>query len=169
MNVPRRPTVVKPAGQPLQVKAPVKLSGPKVVRVEAPEQIEAPRPRRVPGTGGAPGTSGPARPGEGGDRTRSPRRAKGGPGGGPGGGGGGAAEAARRRGKSGRDEPTWSTADLAELQNRLDHSSGYLKMRRQQAKQKTKTGIGGVGQASRGGRVTIQAPFTIRDLSAATG
>jgi len=176
MNVPRRPTVVQAAGHQLSVKAPVKLSGPKVVRVEAPEQIEAPRPRRAPTGAPGGGTGGPARPGDSSDRSRSPRRAKGGPGGGPSGPGGPGApggpgsEAARRRGKSGRDEPTWSTADLAELQNRLDHSGGYLKMRRQQAKQKSKTGAGVAGQMMQAsGKVNIAAPFTIRDLSAATG
>jgi hypothetical protein len=46
MNVPVRPKVVTP-GPKLQMQTPVKLSGPKVVRVEAPEVI-APRVRVEP-------------------------------------------------------------------------------------------------------------------------
>ena len=50
MNVPTRPAVVKPVGQMLGEKQKVQLSGPKVIRVEKPEQLEAPRPRRTIGT-----------------------------------------------------------------------------------------------------------------------
>jgi hypothetical protein len=76
MNVPTRPNVVTPAGPRLQVVTPVKLSGPKVVRVEAPEQVEAPRPRGPRGPSSGPG--GPRMGGGAGgsddDRGRSPRR-----------------------------------------------------------------------------------------------
>src|SRR5690606_942426 len=48
------------AGPRLQTQAPVRLAGPKVVRVEAPEVIEPPRPRRVsPGEGGITTARGP--------------------------------------------------------------------------------------------------------------
>ncbi|MGH7132645.1 MAG: hypothetical protein ACREJO_11930, partial [Phycisphaerales bacterium] len=50
MNVPTRPTHVAPAGQKLEVKQQVKLAGPKVVRIEAPDQVAAPR-SRAPGSG----------------------------------------------------------------------------------------------------------------------
>ncbi|MEM8758337.1 MAG: hypothetical protein AAGF47_11210 [Planctomycetota bacterium] len=50
MNVPTRPKVVAPAGPMLndQERSTIKLSGPKVVRVEAPETLDVPRrgPRR---------------------------------------------------------------------------------------------------------------------------
>ena len=86
MNVPRRPQVVK-AGPKLEVQTPVRLTGPKVVRVEAPEVIEAPRPRRAPAGEGGPGilTSRGPRGGAGvqsgggaveEDRGRSPRRCR---------------------------------------------------------------------------------------------
>src|SRR5690606_9463151 len=46
MNVPIRPKIVGPAGPTLKVQTPVKLTGPKVVRIEAPEVIDRPKPRR---------------------------------------------------------------------------------------------------------------------------
>lgn len=187
MNVPTRPDVVKPAGPQLQQKQQVKLSGPKVVRVEAPERLEAPR-RRPPGEfagGGGGGGGGGGRGagggygGPGGDdasRGGAPRR---GPGGAP----------AKRRGpagpatqqeqdaaadrKRGRDEWTgniFSEADLAEREARLQRSGGYLKQRRQLAR---RGGVAGADPrqslAQTGGKVAISAPFTIKDLSAATG
>ena len=65
-NVPRRPKSVTPAGPRLEdeKRESVKLSGPKVVRVEAPDRVEPPRQRpagggRGRGPGGGPG-GGPA-------------------------------------------------------------------------------------------------------------
>src|SRR6185436_17545976 len=138
MNVPLRPTSVGPAGPKLETRAPVRLSGPKVVRVEAPEVIQAPRPRRVgPSTGPGPGgprTGGGAGPAVGGDddRGRSPRRKE----------GAGAAAASKRssgqgvpdrwRGRSGAewDGPTagiFSEQDLIEREARLARAGGFLK------------------------------------------
>ncbi len=48
MNVPKRPEVIKPAGELLTEKKKVKLSGPVVVRVEQPDAIPAPRAPRPP-------------------------------------------------------------------------------------------------------------------------
>jgi translation initiation factor IF-2 len=180
-NVPTRPTVVSPAGPKLEIKAPVKLSGPKIVRVEAPEQMEAPRPRRYgpsSGTGSGPGagTAGPRGPrpgyGEGGgsedDRGRR--------------GAGAGANAAnnkkrssgqgvpdRRRGISGQDwvggGQIFSEQDLIEREARLLRAGGFLKKRRQDLSKKS-----GDPQAEEPqGRIQIAAPFTIKDLSAATG
>jgi translation initiation factor IF-2 len=191
MNVPTRPKIIKPAGPRLEVQTPVKLSGPKVVRVEAPEVIEPPRPRRAP-TGDAPGilTSRGPRGGSGvqsggttggtteEDHSRSPRRgpnkrrpgAPGGPG--P---GGGTAVPDRRKGRSAPD--TWvgaptgvfSEQDLIEREARLLRAGGFLRKRRQDLKKQ----VGGSEQrptpAEVGGKVKIAAPFTIKDLSAATG
>ncbi len=174
-NVPDRPKVVKPAGPQLQDPARVKLAGPKVVRIEAPEAVEAPRPRS-PRTGPAMGGRGVPGPMPGDatdDRTRSPRRR---------GDRGGVkprpttTTPQQPRRKTDSDE--WRTgpghfteADLAEREARLQRSGGYLKQRRQQAKLRGQT-VGGDRSSSlaeTGGRVRIAAPFTIKDLSAATG
>ncbi len=153
MNVPTRPKTVTPAGPQLEKKSQIKLSGPKVVRVEAPEQVEAPR-RRPPRTGGAPGGAGVGAPFEG----RPPR-------------GGGGAGNSRRRGDSrhGGDVGEgrgWTAADLAEREARLQRSGGYLKQRQNQMRSSANAGQ---TPAKIGGKVTIAAPFSIKDLSAATG
>ncbi len=173
MNVPRRPKVVTPVGKPLKKKAPVKLSGPKVIRVEAPEKLDPPRRRSSPPGGGGPRFPGgrgvgmpvPGTPDIGG---RSPRR-----------GGNTRRRSDRDQGgkrRSGRglgDE--WATgpgkfseADLAEREARLQRSGGYLKLRRQQLKRQQQGERPQSGPKT-GGKVTIAAPFTIKDLSAATG
>ena len=177
MNVPRRPTVISPAGPKLQTAAPVKLSGPKVVRVEAPDRVEAPRPRRV---GSGPMTPG-ARPrtGEGGteeDSGRNVRRKAG-----PSGGGSGANTRRssgtgvpdKRRGRSGQDwvgatQGIFSEQDLLEREARLARAGGFLRKHKTDPK---KPGPGGrVGTpATEGGKVQIVGPFTIKDLSATTG
>jgi len=175
INVPSRPAVVKPVGQKLEVKAPVRLSGPTVVRVEAPESVEPPRPRRAapsgPGVGGPPREARPGvgrGPGEGeDDRGRSPRRGAGQP----------APKRStgqgipvRRRGLSGE---TWqpgtavSEQDLIEREERIARAGGFLKKRR---KDLERAAPGGRAEADEtGGRVRIPSPFTIKDLSAATG
>ncbi|MEM9065687.1 MAG: translation initiation factor IF-2 [Planctomycetota bacterium] len=176
-NVPTRPKVVTPAGRKLEVKTPVKLSGPKVVRVEAADPVEPPRPRRSPGGGGGMGGG----PGYGGPPSVGGRGVPGGGGAGPmgRGGPGGPGDDKPRRGNKRRtrgDErerggaSSFSEADLAEREARLQRSGGFMKQRRQQAKRQG--GPGGSAAptpADIGGKVTIAAPFTIKDLSAATG
>ena len=177
MNVPLRPTSVTPAGPKLEARAPVKLSGPKVVRVEAPEVMAAPRPRR-PGpptgpmspTGPRPG--GGAGPAVGDDDRRNARR------GGSGGGAGAAAKRSsgqgvpdRRRGRSGTEwtgstQGIFSEQDLIEREARLARAGGFLKKRKQDLK---KPGQAAVPGAPSDGRIKVTAPFTIKDLSAATG
>lgn len=176
MNVPDRPQVVKPVGKPLEKKSPVKLSGPKVVRVEAPEPMQE-RPRRRPPAGGAPAFAGgrgvapgPMEP-AGDDRGKAGGRRnkrRGGPGEAGGGGGGGGGGGRGGRG-SGRETGGWSDADLAEREARLQHSGGFLKQRRQQLRRQQAGGQIAQTPAQRGGKVAISAPFTIKDLSAATG
>ncbi|MFG0244683.1 MAG: translation initiation factor IF-2 [Phycisphaerales bacterium JB052] len=156
MNVPTRPKTIAPAGPQLEKKEQIKLSGPKVVRVEAPEQVEAPRrrPPRGPGGGGGGGFGGGGAgvPMEG----RPPR---------------GAGNARRRSGDR-RDGPDlsggrgWTAADLAEREARLQRSGGYLKQRQNQMRSSANAGQ---TPAKIGGKVTIAAPFSIKDLSAATG
>ncbi len=168
MNVPERPKTVTPAGPRLEdlKKNKIQLSGPKVVRVEAPERIEPPRPRRGPRPGG--GFGGPMdMPMD--DGGRSPRR---GPaGGGAGGAGGrrtrGEGVPSRRRGDAGGTGAGWSEQDLAERQARLSKSGGYLKQRRQQMRRQEMDRP--QTPAQKGGKVSISAPFTIKELSAATG
>jgi translation initiation factor IF-2 len=188
MNVPARPKVVTPAGPRLQTQAPVKLAGPKVVRVEAPEAVPAPRPRRIaPGEGGIVtsrgprgGTGVPTAAGTEEEHGRSPRRgaASGGSAAAkrrPPGGGGTTAVPDRRKGRSG---PEWvggsagfSEQDLIEREARLMRAGGFLKKRRQDLRRQTGAGAGEqrASPAEVGGRVRIAAPFTIKDLSAATG
>ncbi|MEL7474030.1 MAG: translation initiation factor IF-2, partial [Planctomycetota bacterium] len=170
MNVPVRPKVVTPAGPQLQNtdKEKVKLSGPKVVRVEAPEADPGPRaPRSRFGGGGYGGGGGGGGGGMGGPdsgaRGRGNKRRTGPE--------TGAGVPARRRGRA--DEPSgpnkFSEADLAEREMRLQRSGGYLKQRRQQAKAQQSAMERRETPATAGGTVKIQAPFTIKDLSAATG
>jgi translation initiation factor IF-2 len=185
MNVPTRPTVVSPAGPKLEIRTPVKLAGPKVVRIEAAEVVDAPRPRRTgpggPGGPSGPGRSGPGRPGEtaGDDDGRGKKRFSGG----SGGGGGGAPAGPGQKRSSGQGVPqrrratasqAWvgaagqgiSEQDLIEREERLQRSGGFLKKRRQDAKKPGQPATAG-GPAE--GVVRIAAPFTIKDLSAATG
>jgi len=163
MNVPVRPKIIKPAGPQLDhgKKEQVKLAGPKVVRIEAPEVIDPPR-RRPPsdygGSGGGGRGAGFGPGGGGGDGGRSPRR------------GGKRREPAQGGGSQGGSWSgnNYSAADLAERQSRLQHSGGYLKQRRQLARRSTQSERP-QNLAETGGKVAINAPFTIKDLSAATG
>ncbi len=159
MNVPTRPKTISPAGPQLEKKEQIKLSGPKVVRVEAPEQIEAPRRRAPRGPGGGPGGGGAGAGGGGMPFDgRAPR--------------GAGAGNTRRRGDNRRSGPElnegrgWTAADLAEREARLQRSGGYLKQRQQQMRSSANAAQ---TPAKIGGKVTIAAPFSIKDLSAATG
>jgi translation initiation factor IF-2 len=172
-NVPIRPKIVTPAGPKLVEKQQVKLTGPKVIRVEAAEQIDKPRPRRdAGGFEGGPGR-GPGTDEEGG---RSPRRntsskRKPGP--------AGPADAsrgvpARRRGRAGDEALSggmWREQDLIEREARLSRAGGFLKARRQQARrlEHAHPHERAASAAETGGKVQIAAPFTVKDLSAATG
>ncbi|MEM6552885.1 MAG: translation initiation factor IF-2 [Planctomycetota bacterium] len=187
-NVPDRPDVVKPVGEQLTERKKVKLAGPKVVRVEKPEPVEAPRRPRGGGGGGggqAPGevpgisrSRGPARGG--GVRNlpdEAPARGGGGGGGrggrGGGGGGGGRRSLSSRRGRSADAIPTGpsqlSEADMMELDAKLKGAPGFLKQRRRNLKRQE----GGSGPAQTavevGGKVEIEEPITIKGLSSATG
>lgn len=171
VNVPTRPTVVAPAGPKLEIKTPVKLAGPKVVRVEAPDIIDTPRPRRV-GPGGPPGTgTGTGTRGPGGDRdddgSRSPRRKPGAAPGSKRSSGTGVPD--RRRASSGQEwvgGSNFSEQDIIEREARLARSGGFLKKRRQDLK---RTEHANDEDFQQDGKVKIAAPFTIKDLSEATG
>ncbi len=175
MNVPKRPKIVGPVGPQVQPKR-VELSGPRVIRIEEPESLPAPRPRRPPmgapaagGTGGPGGPGGPARgvrAGEG-DRdksgkTRTPRRR----------------EATGRTGRAGADEvgsrfEPWREQDLAERERRLQGAGGFFRKHRRDAKGRADQPSGGGGRAPTakevGGVVVVNEPITVRELSEATG
>ncbi len=182
MNVPERPKVVAPAGPRLEdhMQKPAKLSGPKVVRVEAPENISTPR--RGGGGGGmagggqrggrGAGVGGPGVvPGPAEDPGRSSRRNKrrtGAPGEGQ----------SNRRGGRGADRGgggagagSWRQQDLIEREARLNRAGGFLRQRRREIKRKQQMGSTerAATPATTGGAVKIAAPFTIKDLSSATG
>ena len=182
MNVPDRPSV-GPAGKKLEQPKKVSLSGPKVIRVEAPDPVREPRSRSTPSGGGMMSNAGPRRGGgaggmmdsEGGDRDGSGRR-----GGGRGNAPGGKARSPRRNeGRTGRaggmgtDQPfqPWRAQDMLERDQALKHSQGFFRRNRQDLKR----GKGGGGGRAANqpqkptGPVKIAEPITIKDLSAATG
>ncbi len=174
MNVPKRPKIVGPVGPQVQPKR-VELSGPRVIRIEEPEALPAPRPRRPPMGGpsgpGTPAAGGPGGPGRGvrageGDRdkagkTRTPRRR----------------EATGRSGRAGEDEAgrfePWREQDLAERERRLQGAGGFFRKHRRDAKGRTEQPSGGGGRAPTakevGGVVVVNEPITVRELSEATG
>ncbi len=168
MNVPRRPTVVKPVGQRLEVQKPARVAGPKVIRVEAPEAMPAPRPRRGPSTdqSGPPpiptgrGVGHAARGVTETEEEKAARRNK----------RRGGASPAAKRGREPGATGEWSEQDLIEREQRLSRSEGYLRQRRRDQKLKTQQSSTRASTlAESGGKVTITKPFTIKDLSAATG
>ncbi len=173
MNVPTRPKVVSPAGPQLEAKKPAKLSGPKVVRVEAPERIEPPRRSRPAAYSGGPrGGGGGAGAGAGAGAGMSPDMMPGG----PAGRGGSPRRNKRRRGGDGSTEgggegtPGYRTQDLIEREQRLNRAPGMLRQRRRQEKLRQLNKMERPATlAQTGGKVKIQAPLTIKDLSAATG
>ncbi len=156
MNVPTRPTTIAPAGRQLDKKTQIKLSGPKVIRVEAAEQVEAPR-RRPPRTGG--GMGGPMGGGMGAGMPMEGRPPRGG-------GSSRRRDGGGRHGQDTRSGRGWTDADLADRQARLKSSGGYLKQRQMQMKSSANAAQ---TPAKIGGKVEIAAPFSIKDLSAATG
>ncbi len=178
MNVPTRPTEVKPVGPKLDVQKPAKLSGPKVIRVEAPDVIENRR-RREPSGPSMPMSRGPrggggvnmpdAPPSDSADR-RNKRRTPGGTGAGPGARDKGAKRSARGGGAGAGSGKTWRQQDLIEREARLNRSGGFLSQRRRDQKIKSRSPHERAATAAQtGGTVKIASPFSIKDLSAATG
>ncbi|MCC6909243.1 MAG: translation initiation factor IF-2 [Phycisphaerales bacterium] len=167
-NVPKRPQQVTPAGPMLgEVQSPAKLSGPKVVRIEEAEVVDRPR-RRTLGEGpGGRGPMAPAGPMDGpptGDVSRRNTRRK------------------NRSGREGRsasadgpsgDRPArsrnWGQQDLLEREERLRGAHGYIKTVRRDASKSDHGGEKAKTAAQVGGLVKIHEPFSIKDLSAATG
>ncbi len=168
---------VKPAGPQMNAPAKAVMKGPKVVRIEAPEEIRQPRQRRGPRA--EPDNA----PGEIPDIIRStgPARGKGvgGKGAGGGMGEGDKAGAKKRKGQStrrksrGGEAAAWykgarGEQDLIEREARLSHAAGFMKKRRMQMKARG-VGVQSEMPVQTGGKVEISEPFTIKDLSSATG
>jgi len=183
MNRPERPRVVAPAGPQLQQPTKTKLSGPKIVRVEAPENIAPPRrsappmgrpsgPRTGRGIGGPMMPSDAAGPdGERGSR-RNKRRAsnatnlRGDE--------GSAGRSSRMASASGESEASrsfnWREQDLLERENRLNRSGGYFRAaRRDNLKRSTGTGHRAALPSETGAKVKVSEPLTIKSISAASG
>jgi translation initiation factor IF-2 len=169
-NKPAMPPIIKPAG-PQVVPRPAKLQGPRVVRVETPDRLPTPqrRPRptaepTTPATAGAAaattlprrGRAGPAvgeegEEGKGGPKSkkRSPRRR------------GGGRSAAATTTDVIRE---WREQDLTERAERLAAATGGGLRRHRANVHRT-----GEGKSIRGGACEIEAPITVKSLSAATG
>ncbi|MCC7203761.1 MAG: translation initiation factor IF-2 [Phycisphaeraceae bacterium] len=179
-NVPDRPTVVRPAGEKLDKPKEAVLKGPRVVRIERPDQVQAPRPKRGPAGSGGGGQTDESDDGEI-SRSRGPARGRG-VGGKQAAGeaegsagkkaGGKRRSLTTRRGRSAEGLPTgptkFSEQDLLELDARLRGAAGFLKQRRRDMKKKE--GVpGAIAPAAGTGRIEIAEPIFIKDLSAATG
>lgn len=173
-NVPTRPSVVLPAGERLSKPTSVTLRGPQVVRIEKADPIAPPRPRSRPPAGpGGPGMDtdsggaggGRFRPARG-KGERSPAEQD--------------AEARRnkrrslttRRGRFAEALPSGPTkltaADVADLDARLNKAAGFVKRNRQNLR-KREPGAAAQSAVVTGGKVTVEEPIFIKDLSSATG
>jgi len=154
---------VAPAGTVL-VKQQVKLTGPKVIRVEAAEPVTTPRPARTGLGNRGPSVGGGVRPGIGGaDRTprRNDRRTV----------GPDPAAGRNKRNKGGEEVPNsgvFRAQDLVEREERLAKAGGYLKQRRRELRAREGAADSSLDQET-SGKVQIEAPFTIKELAEASG
>ena len=170
--------------QPLKTK----MTGPKVIRVETPDILPAPRARTGPRTAPQVARGGP-RTGRGSGAGPAEMPDVGGPGrGADRGGPGGTSRRNKRRSGAAAEEPgrsarsghlpsseedrgfNWREQDLKERENRLNRAGGFFKQaRRDNLKRQTGGGHRAIIPAESGGKVKIQVPISIKDLSAATG
>jgi translation initiation factor IF-2 len=164
---------VVPQGRLMDAPFKAKMSGPRVIRIEAPEPEPKPRqPRRntaptpqggsgvrTPQQPAAPSqedsakgsrrnkrrdTSSPTRQNERGSRTETPTQDKG--------------------------ESNWRKQDLLERENRLRKSGGFFRQaRRDSQKRDSKSAIRSKTLKQTGGKVSISEPISIKNLSAVTG
>ncbi|MEB3323324.1 MAG: translation initiation factor IF-2, partial [Synechococcaceae cyanobacterium] len=173
-NVPKRPEVVAPLGRKLEQPTKTKLAGPKIIRVESPDVVPTPMERREssirrggPRAGRGAGVvypespdvpSEPVRTGR--ASRRNKRRTA------------SAREAAGRAGRAGTtpDQPfNWRTQDLREREARLNRSGGFFKAHRRDNLKRTAGGERAMTPAEVGGKVKVEEPISIKNLSAATG
>jgi translation initiation factor IF-2 len=159
---------VAPAG-PQVVPKPASLQGPRVVRIEAPEQVRAPRPRPAPSVSGEDIAARQAEGGEAG--AGRGRRGKRGP---------GESEAdSRHKGRSPRRSGStdvgerireWRDQDLIERRERLASATGQgFRVRRAAERRRQTTGSSGPSTVARKGDVEIQTPIILKDYCAAIG
>jgi translation initiation factor IF-2 len=173
-NVPTRPTDVRPVGPMLQQPVKTSLSGPRVIRVETPDVIPAPRPRFVPGAGQGPYRPGPRFGGGG-------AGVSGGAGAPPSGGAAGSSARApdrnkRRvsatdtRGRTGGESPASerSKQDIKEREDRMS-STGFFRKNRTTTTNKKSSFQPTRQQGPVTGVVKISEPINIKELSSVTG
>ncbi|MEI6023979.1 MAG: translation initiation factor IF-2 [Phycisphaerales bacterium] len=173
-NVPTRPTDVRPVGPMLQQPVKTSLSGPRVIRVETPDVIPAPRPRFTPGAGQGPYRPGPRFGGGG-------AGVSGGAGAPPSGGAAGSSARApdrnkRRvsatdtRGRTGGESPSSerSKQDIKEREDRMS-STGFFRKNRTPTTNKKSSFQPTRQQGPVTGVVKISEPINIKELSSVTG
>jgi len=176
-EVVKEPVVIKPAGVQMDKPQESTLKGPRLVRMERPDPVSAPRPRRsnpvntsehdadivdAPSSSRSRGPdrgrgAGTAASGDPGSRSANKRRSL-----------------STRRGRSADALPIgpskFSEQDLIELDARLNRATGFLKQRRRQLiKQSEPGGVAATSPIESGGVVEIAEPITIKALSSATG
>lgn len=193
-NVPTRPINIIPMGTRL-VPKPAELQGPKVVRMEQPDNLpaprRAPRPNQSNGgnggvgpqssTGPRPAAFGPAPVGPSATPGRARTSAR-----------GGSPivddeEAMRaKKGLKGRSARrhgtgrfadagaadivrTWREADLAEYEERISSAGGYLKERRREVSKSQQRQSAAHSPAQKPDHIEIIPPVTLRELSEAIG
>ena len=168
MNVPTRPVRARPTSQVLDQPTKTSLSGPKVIRVEAADNIAAPRPRM----GGQFGTN------------RPPMGRTGGPSVGTGA-GAGAGDPANRRGalppskrrpsdagRTGRADPardgSRSNKDIEERASRIGQADGFFRKHRTSTRP-SHSPQGRAVVAKPQGPVHVPNPVSVKELSELTG
>ncbi|MGI9012916.1 MAG: translation initiation factor IF-2 N-terminal domain-containing protein, partial [Phycisphaerales bacterium] len=175
MNVPDRPKIVKPVGPMLATPTKTKLAGPKVIRVEAPDVLPAPRSRRDAGDdarGGARGGRGSTGYGAGtssddasrGTTSRRNKRRTGGQ-------GAGTEPPAKRTTRGEGDQNfNWREQDLLEREERLNRSGGFFRIHRRDIQKRSDRPMNRQQSAAEtGGAVAISEPITVKSLSSTTG
>lgn len=178
MNAPERPKDIKPAGPQLNQPQKTQLAGPRVIRVEAPEVIQAPRrgPRggagvRTPGGPSGPGRA-PSSPDDGGrGRTAA---------------GPGSSRRNKRRTATGREDESrtarpapatpgaarpfnWREQDLLEREERLNRSGGYFRTHRRDTLKRAAPGHRAMSAAESGEKIKIEVPISVKNLAASAG
>lgn len=154
------PEPVKPAG-PQNVPAPAKLSGPRVVRYEAPEEYAIPRrgPRRRSLGDDVPEEVAPLPPeGEAGDRGKGKKRDKGKRSG---------RQSVRSYLEAGERLREWNDQDLAERRARLRGATGRRTVVRRAASRKGTSGT--LGPAAPITQAQVEEPIMVKQLCAAIG
>ncbi len=157
---PEPPKPVVPAG-PKLVPRPASLTGPRVVRVEAPEPVRTPRPRSRPAAINEPTVEAPGRPSRGGRGKKEPARDE---------------AAARSKGRkrfdperlSGERLREWRDQDLIERKERLASATGHgIRSRRAAERHRRETGSAPQVIPGRKTDVEITTPIALKDFCAA--